>query len=84
MTVQPVTDLKTPIGEILEGVGAEGLLLEAERQTHYAVLPLDDDLVDYLLERSPRFGEACREIRHQMSAGNFRTHEEVRKLFEST
>jgi hypothetical protein len=73
--------LPCPIGEILEGVGTEGLLLEAEHQAKYALLPLDDDLLDYLLERSPRFAEACQNIRGQMHAGHSRSHEEVRRLF---
>ncbi len=38
MTVQPVTDLKTPIGEILQSVGRDGVLLEAEHQNRYAAL----------------------------------------------
>lgn len=83
MTAQSVTDFKTPIGEILESVGAEGLLLEAE-QTRYAVLPLDDELLDYLLERNPKFAEACRRIKDDMRAGSYRSHEEVRKLFGDT
>jgi hypothetical protein len=81
MTVQPVTDLKVPIGKILDVVGSDGVLIEADH-TRYAVLPLDDDLVDYLLERSPQFGKACQAIREQMQAGKFHTHEEVRKMFD--
>ena len=82
MTVQPVSDPKTPIGEILKAAGSEGILLESEEQGRYALIPLDDDLIDYLIERSPKFRADCREIRGRMDAGQFQTHEEVRRQFE--
>ena len=80
MTVQQIKDLNIPIGEIMRTAGTNGVLLEPEGQPRYAVLPLDDDLVDYLIERSPRFMDVCREIRHRMEAGRFHTHEQVKEL----
>ena len=80
MTVQLVSDPKTPISEILKAVGADGLLLEAEGQARYAVIPLDDELIDYLIERSPKFIEVCRQVRARMTAGRFHTHEAVKGL----
>jgi len=80
MTVQLVSDPKTPISEILKAAGSEGLLLEAEGQARYAVIPLDDELIDYLIERNPKFIEVCRGIRERMRAGRFHTHEAVKKL----
>lgn len=79
MTVQPVSDPSTPIGEILKAAGSEGILLESEGQGRYALLPLDDDLIDFLIERSPAFRVRCREIRLRMDSGQFQTHEEVRQ-----
>jgi hypothetical protein len=79
MTVQLVNDPKTPIGDILKAAGSEGILLESEDQGSYAVIPLDDDLIDYLIERSPKFRADCREIRKHMDAGQSQTHEEVRR-----
>jgi len=46
MTVQPVSDPNTPIGEILKSAGTEGIVLESEGQGRYALLPLDDDVID--------------------------------------
>jgi len=83
MTVQHVTDLKTPIGEILKAAGPEGILLESTEKTRYAVIPLDDDLIDFLIERSPKLIEDCRRIREQMRAGRFHGHDEVKKLLGS-
>jgi hypothetical protein len=80
MTVQHVTDLSTPIGEILAAVSTEGILLESKEQRRFAIIPLDDDLIDYLVERSPTFIEDCRQIREQMRGGKYHSHEVVRKL----
>jgi hypothetical protein len=80
MTVQQVSDLRTPIGEILKSVGSEGVVLESKDLARYAVIPLDDDLIDYLLERSPKFREVCQQIRERMRAGRSHTHEEVKRL----
>ena len=80
MTQQPITDLNTPIGDVLRAAGTIGVLLEPAGQPRYAVLPLDDDLVDYLIERSPRFMEICRDVRQRMRAGRFQTHEQVKEL----
>jgi hypothetical protein len=79
MTVQSVSDPTTPIGEVLKSAGAEGVLLESEGQGRYALLPLDDDLIDFLIERNPAFHVRCREIRGRMDAGQFQTHDEIRR-----
>ncbi len=82
MTIQLVSDPKTPISEILKAAGSDGLLLESEGQARYAVIPLDDDLIDYLVERSPKFIDVCRQIRERMTAGRFRTHDTVKSLLD--
>jgi len=43
------------------------------------MLPLDDDVIDLLIERSPRFRADCHEIRQRIDSGQFQTHEDVRK-----
>ncbi len=55
MTIQPIPDPNTPIGQIIKAVGSEGIVLESEGQGRYALLPLDDDVIDLLIERSPTF-----------------------------
>ncbi len=79
MTVQTVSDPSTPIGQILRTAGPEGVLLESEGQGRYALLPLDDDLLEFLIERSPEFRDRCREICRRMDSGRFQTHDEVRR-----
>jgi hypothetical protein len=80
MTVQCVSDLSTPIGEILQAVGPDGMLLESSGGTRYALVPLDDDLIDHLIERNPKLIEECRLIRERMHAGRFHTHDEIKGL----
>ncbi len=67
------------MGQILKAADADGVLLESESEKRYAVLPLNDDLVDYLLEHDPRFIEECDRIRDRMRAGKFHGHDEVKK-----
>jgi hypothetical protein len=81
MIVQPINDPKTPIGEILEAAGTEGILLESGVRGPFALIPLDDDLIDYLIERSPTFRADCREIRARMDAGECESHGDVRRRF---
>ena len=80
MTFQVLSDPNTPLSDVLKAAGSEGLLLASEGQASYAVMPLDDDLLDYLIERDPKFIEACRQIRERMRAGRFHTHDQVKTL----
>ncbi len=82
MTVHQLEDPRTPIGEVLEAAGTDGVVLDAGGPIRYAVIPLDDDLIDYLVERSPRFMEVCQKAREDLRAGRFRTHDDVRKMLE--
>ena len=79
MTARPVHDPNTSVGEFLKAAGSERIVLESEDQGPYAVIPLDDDVLDLLIERSPKFRAHCREIRDRMDAGQFQTHEAVKR-----
>ena len=79
MTVQPISDLNTPIGKIIKAAGSAGIVLESECQGCYALLPLDDDVIDLLIERNPTFRNHCHAIRERMDSGQFQTHEDVRR-----
>ena len=83
MTVHHVSDPKTPIGEILQAAGSEGILLESDEWNRYAIIPLDDDLIDYLIERNPKFIAECREIRDRMRAGQSHSHDDVKRMLAS-
>ncbi len=81
MIVQTVNDMQTPIGDLLRLAGSAGILLKPHGESPFALVPLDDDLIDFLLERNPRFIEECRRIRENMRHGGSRTQEEVNDLF---
>ena len=63
MTNQILRDPTTPISEILKAARPDGIVLEMENQVQFAVLPLDDDVLDLLIERNPKFRAVCQEIR---------------------
>lgn len=84
MTIQNVNDLQTPIGEILRLAGSDGILLQPQGQSPFAIIPLDDELLDFLIERNPSLIEDCRRVRDRMVAGAIHTQEEVNSLFGRT
>ena len=74
-----VRDPQMTMGEVLEEAGRDGVVLEADGEPRFAVLPLDDQLIDYLVERSPRFILECQGIRERMQLGRFHSHDEVKE-----
>ena len=45
MTIYPLKDLQTPIGNVLKVLGTDGVLLESNGNPEFALMPLDDDLL---------------------------------------
>ena len=80
MTRHHLANLKTPIGEVLEAAGDEGVLIEPKNKPAYAIMRLDDELLDYLLERSPSLIKQSAQIRDRMHRGEFHSHEDVKRL----
>lgn len=79
MTVKQIQDMNQAIGQVLHGIGPHGALLESAGSDGYALLPLDEDLLDYLLEKNPDFRDQCQAIKNRMHAGQFHSHDEVKK-----
>ena len=79
--MQTVNDLQTPIGEILQRVGSDGILLQTQGNSPFALMPLDEELLDFLIERNPGFIDECRQIRQRMAAGHTHSQEEVNAMF---
>ncbi len=84
MNVQQISDLQTPIGEILKAAEATGVVIQADDQEQYALLPLDDELLDFLLERNPKFVEECEQIRQRMMSGESYSQDDVERLLEES
>lgn len=78
MSIQSLNDPNIPIGEILKAAGSEGVVLETASQERYALLPLDEEVIDLLIERSPKFRSDCLEIRGRMNSGQFVSHEHLK------
>ena len=79
MKIKHIRDLGITLGAILKDLGAKGGVLEIPRKKGYVLLPLDDELLDYLLERSPKLIKECQQIRARMAAGHFVTHDQLKK-----
>jgi len=79
MKIKQVRDLNISLGAILKSLGAKGGVLEIAGKKRHVLLPLDDELMDYLLERSPKLIKECRQIRARMATGQFVRHEQVKK-----
>jgi hypothetical protein len=84
MNVQQISDMQTPIGEILKAAEATGVVIQADDQEQYALLPLDDELLDFLLERNPKFIEECEQIRQRMMSGESYSQDDVERLLEES
>ena len=81
MTIRHIRNLKTPIGNFLKEAATKGVVLDTKKHKQIAMIPLDDDLIDYLLERSPKLIKECQKIRAEMKRGKYTTHEDVKKMF---
>ena len=81
MSVKVIKDPKSPLGKLLVSAKRRGVILESKDHTRFALLRLNDDLLDFLLTRSPRFVDECRRIRERMSRGEYYTHEQVTAMF---
>ena len=80
MTLHRLNNPDSPIGTVLDAVDDEdGILLEQEGRRTYALMPLDHDLLDYLLEHNPELIKESARIRRRMKRGAFHTHDEVKR-----
>lgn len=82
MTVKRIDDLKTSIGKIIREAGKDAVLVKSSRNQEFAVLPVDDEVLDLLLERSPRLMRECAQARKEIREGKFHTLEQVMETFK--
>lgn len=81
MPVVKVAETQAGIEELIDQARAEPLIFETRGNENFVLLPVDDELLDFLLERSPRLIEKCRQIRERMDQGEYTTHEQVVAMF---
>ena len=76
-----ITDLQTPIGDVIANMGDDGALIETPNRAQFAIVPLDDDLIDHFVETNPKFIAECAAIRDRMRSGKSVGLDEVRRMF---
>jgi hypothetical protein len=81
MPVIKAAESRASIGELIDQARDGPLIFETEDAGNFVLLPVDDELLDLLLERSPRLIEKCRQIRERMDQGEYWTHEQVKEIF---
>jgi hypothetical protein len=77
MAIEKIDDGDTRIADLLSRARQEPLILQAGENDEFALLPLDDEVLDLLLERNPDLIAECRRIDERMQQGNYLTHEQV-------
>jgi hypothetical protein len=77
MAVERIDPTDASLAALLDKAREEPLILQGDEGSEFAVLPLDDEVLDLLLERSAKFREECAQIRERMQRGDFLTHEQV-------
>jgi hypothetical protein len=80
--VMKTAETHASIGELIDQARDEPLIFETEGKENFVLLPMDDELLDLLLERSPRLIERCRQIRERVKQGEHWAHEQVRVMFQ--
>jgi hypothetical protein len=57
-------------------------MLKRKGKTRFLLAPLNDDMLDFLLEHSPKLMRECEKRRRNARMGKVRSLEEVKHMFE--
>jgi hypothetical protein len=77
MCVERVNPTDAGVTALLVKATTEPVILKTESSGDFALLPLDEDLIDLLLERNPRLIAECREIGERMAQGKYLSHQQA-------
>jgi hypothetical protein len=72
------------LAALLDSASEEPLILQTERTGDFALLRLDDEVIDLLLERNPALIEECSKIRERMKQGASVTHAQMLQMLQET
>lgn len=75
--VEKISPTDTNVTTLLNKAREEPLILHTEEAGDFALIPLDDEVIDLLLELNPTFIGECRQIRERMKQGEYLTHGQV-------
>ena len=84
MAVEKISSEDREIVALLDRARREPLILRSENSGDFALIPVDDDVLDLLLERNPIFIQECREIQKRMEQGEYLTYEQVLAALEES
>lgn len=84
MTMKHVSNPSASVGQVIDEADGGGVLIQAQGRPVYAMLPLDDEVIDYLLERNPGFAAECAGIRDRMRIGEYHSHDDVKRMFHDS
>jgi hypothetical protein len=82
VALQKIDPADADVAALLRRAREEPLILQSEEAGDFAVLPLDEEVIDLLLERNPGLIEQCRQIRAAMQEGRFLTHQQMLAALE--
>jgi hypothetical protein len=77
MAVERISESDARLTDLLSRARQEPLILRTGANDEFALLPLDEDVLDLLLERNPKLIAECREIDARMQQGDYLTHDQV-------
>jgi hypothetical protein len=77
MPAEKISPNEEHLTALLDKARHEPMILKTAGAGDFALLPLDDEVIDLLLERHPGFIGECQAIRARMQRGAYRTHEQV-------
>jgi hypothetical protein len=84
MAIEKISLENSQIVSLLDRARREPLILRTENSGDFALLPVDDDVLDLLLERNPILIQECREIRKRMEQGDYLTYEQALVVLEES
>ncbi len=59
-----------------------GVVIETTKHAQFALLPMTDEIFDFLLEHSPKLIKEWRQIQKRMEAGEYYTLEQIKEEFK--
>jgi len=84
MAIEKIDHEDTKLVALLDRARREPLILRSESSGDFVLLPVNDDVLDLLLERDPVFIQECREIQQRMEQGENLTHEQALAVLEES
>jgi len=77
MCIELIDQNNAEVTALLDKAANEPVILRTERSGEFALLPLDEEVIDLLLERNPQLIAECRAIGERMASGQYVTQAQM-------